>query len=80
MPNYKVRLSKRASKDKVKLKQAGLYQQAKELIAILKENPYQNPPAYERLIGKLKGFYSRRINIKAPNSIFRSRRYKKRLL
>ena len=63
MPNYAVRLSKRAGKDRAKLIQAGLSYKAKDLIDILAENPYQSPPAYERLIGKLKGFYSRRINI-----------------
>jgi Txe/YoeB family toxin of toxin-antitoxin system len=32
-------------------------------LKIIKENPYQTPPSYEKLIGDLKGFYSRRINI-----------------
>lgn len=36
---------------------------AKKLIDIIKENPYQNPPPYEKLTGDLKDYYSRRINI-----------------
>ena len=36
---------------------------AKKLINIIKENPYQNPPPYEKLTGDLKDYYSRRINI-----------------
>ncbi|HWQ79870.1 MAG TPA: Txe/YoeB family addiction module toxin [Anaerovoracaceae bacterium] len=64
MSNYVVRLSKRASKDRVKLMQAELSQKAKDLIDILAENPYQSPPAYEKLIGSLIRTYSRRINIR----------------
>jgi toxin YoeB len=33
------------------------------LLAVLEENPYQNPPPYEKLVGDLAGAYSRRINI-----------------
>jgi Txe/YoeB family toxin of toxin-antitoxin system len=36
---------------------------AQELLAIIKENPFQNPPPYEKLVGDLSGAYSRRINI-----------------
>ncbi len=35
---------------------------AKELVGIVSMNPYQNPPPYEKLIGDLQGYYSRRIN------------------
>ncbi|MDD5589417.1 MAG: Txe/YoeB family addiction module toxin [Candidatus Nanoarchaeia archaeon] len=59
---YKVIFSKQALKDSEKLKQAGLTETTKKLIEILKINPYQNPPYYEKLIGDLKGHYSRRIN------------------
>lgn len=38
-------------------------QKAKSLVDILKENPWQNPPPYEKLVGDLNGFYSRRINV-----------------
>jgi Txe/YoeB family toxin of toxin-antitoxin system len=36
---------------------------AQDLLAIIKENPFQNPPPYEKLVGDLSGAYSRRINI-----------------
>ena len=44
------------------LKAAKLESKAKKLVEILKENPYQNPPPYEKLVGDMKGSYSRRIN------------------
>ena len=44
------------------LKAAHLSDKAKTLIEILKMNPYQNPPSYEKLSGDLSGVYSRRIN------------------
>lgn len=43
--------------------QAGLERRAKALLAVLAENPFQNPPPYEKLVGNLTGFYSRRINL-----------------
>jgi len=55
--------TKKAQKDAKKLAQAGLKQKTKDLLAIIAINPYQNPPAYEKLIGDLTGAYSRRINI-----------------
>ena len=61
---YKVIISKEALKDLPKLKSAGLSQKVKVLTEILKINPYQNPPPYEKLVGDLVGMYSRRINIK----------------
>lgn len=60
---YTVKLTKRANKDREKLIAAGLGKKAKALIDILKENPYQNPPPYEKLVGNLSGYYSRRLNI-----------------
>ena len=61
---YKVILSKQALKDLEKLKRAGknYAKKAKELIDVVKENPFMNPPSYEKLVGDLQGFYSRRIN------------------
>jgi len=59
---YKVILSRQAQKDLVKLKRVGLSKKAGELVGIVTENPYQNPPPYEKLSGDLKGLYSRRIN------------------
>jgi Txe/YoeB family toxin of toxin-antitoxin system len=55
--------SKQALKDAKKLKAAGLKPKAEELLAVLKVDPLQNPPAFEKLIGDLAGAYSRRINI-----------------
>lgn len=60
---YRIVYDKQAVKDINNLKSAGLDKRAKELIEVLKKNPYQNPPAYEKLVGNLKYFYSRRINI-----------------
>lgn len=59
---YQVKLSKRAMKDRDKILQAGLGRQVKALIDLLRANPYHSPPAYEKLMGDLAGFYSRRIN------------------
>ena len=55
--------SKQALKDAKKLKAAGLKPKAEELLAVLAKDPFQNPPAFEKLIGDLAGAYSRRINI-----------------
>lgn len=54
---------KQAVKDIKNLKSAGLDKKARELIEIIRNNPFQSPPAYEALVGNLQGFYSRRINI-----------------
>ncbi len=55
--------SKYAIKDAKKLSAAGLKDKAQALLDILEADPLQNPPAYEKLVGDLKGAYSRRINI-----------------
>lgn len=60
---YKIVYTKTALKDIKKLKATHLDKITKNLIDILRENPYQTPPYYERLVGNLKGLYSRRINI-----------------
>ncbi|MDV6348308.1 Txe/YoeB family addiction module toxin [Nitrosomonas sp. Is35] len=52
-----------ARKDAKKLSSAGLKQTAQALLDIIRQNPYQNPPPYEKLVGDLSGAYSRRINI-----------------
>ena len=54
--------SKHARKDATKLAQAGLKPKALALLEILRGNPFQNPPPYEKLVGVLAGAYSRRIN------------------
>jgi Txe/YoeB family toxin of toxin-antitoxin system len=64
MVNYKVIYSKQALKDAKKLSSANLATNAKELIEVIKINPFQKPPPYEKLVGNLAGSYSRRINIK----------------
>ena len=55
--------TKQAQKDAKKLSRSGLKEKAQKLLEIIKENPYQNPPPYERLVGDLSGTISRRINI-----------------
>jgi toxin YoeB len=60
---YKIYYTKTAQKAIKKLKEARLDGRAKKLIDILRENPYQNPPPYEKLVGDLSGAYSRRINV-----------------
>lgn len=60
---YKLKYTKTAQKDAIKLHQAGLKDKVKRLLDVLQENPWQNPPPYEKLAGDLKGCCSRRINI-----------------
>ena len=60
---YRIIFTKQAAKDAKHLKSCGLDKKAKELIEVMKENPFQNPPAYEKLVGTLQGYCSRRINI-----------------
>ena len=60
---YRIVYTKQAVKDIKNLKACGLDKKAKELIELMKINPFQNPPAYEKLVGNLQGFCSRRINI-----------------
>lgn len=58
-----VKFTKNAEKDKELLKRAGLESKVKKLLSLLVNNPFQNPPPYEKLVGELAGYYSRRINI-----------------
>lgn len=60
---YEIFYTKAAAKDIPRLKAAHLDGKAKALIALIKENPYQTPPSYEKLMGDLQGLYSRRINV-----------------
>ena len=55
--------TKQAQKDARKLASSGLKNKDKELLTIIEQDPYQNPPPYEKLVGDLSGAYSRRINI-----------------
>ena len=61
---WEIRFTKNAEKDKKLLKQAGLDESAKKLLNLIAINPFQTPPSYEKLVGDLKDYYSRRINIK----------------
>jgi Txe/YoeB family toxin of toxin-antitoxin system len=60
---YQIVYSSQAKKDSKKIRTAGLKSNVLKLIEILRTNPYQNPPPYEKLLGDLLGSYSRRINI-----------------
>ncbi len=55
--------TKHAQKDAKKLAASGLKPKGQKLLALIAENPYQNPPPYEKLVGDMAGAYSRRINI-----------------
>lgn len=60
---WKIVLTKQAQKDLKKIDAAGLGSKVDSLFAVLSENPYKTPPPYEKLVGDLSGYYSRRINI-----------------
>ena len=55
--------TKQAIKDSRKIREAGLKEKTQSLLVVLKEDPFQNPPPYEKLMGDLTGAYSRRITI-----------------
>ena len=61
---YSIYFTKTATKDIPNLKSAHLDKVAKNLVELIKVNPYQTPPPYEKLVGDLHGLYSRRINRK----------------
>jgi Txe/YoeB family toxin of toxin-antitoxin system len=58
-----IKFTRNAEKDKKLLKSAGLENKVKKLLNLIAKNPFQNPPSYEKLIGDLQGYYSRRINL-----------------
>ena len=60
---WRVVFTKLAQKDAKRLYAAGLRKKAETLLDILRKNPYQTPPPFEKLLGDLSGAYSRRINI-----------------
>jgi len=55
--------TKQVQKDVKKIAQSGLQSEASRLLNILRKDPYQNPPRFEKLVRDLSGAYSRRINI-----------------
>jgi len=63
MVSWHLVFTKQAQKDAKKIAHSGLKPQAERLLEIIKENPFKNPPPYEKLVGDLSGAYSRRINI-----------------
>jgi len=60
---YRIIFTKQAKRDAIKLEQIGLDSKAKDLLKIVAENPFENFPPFEKLIGDLEGKFSRRINI-----------------
>ena len=61
--SWQLVFTKQAQKDAKKLSSAGLRPKAEALLEVLRKNPFQNPPPYEKLVGDLVGACSRRINI-----------------
>ena len=63
MSEWTLVYTNQAKRDAKKLNRSGLKTKAEKLLGILKQDPYQSPPPFERLMGDLLGAYSRRINI-----------------
>lgn len=63
MVTYSIAYTKSALQDIPRLKAAGLDKKMLNLIELLKSNPFQTPPTYEKLVGSLDGLYSSRIYI-----------------
>lgn len=63
MVSWEVVYAKQALKDAKKLAASGLKAKAQELLAVIANDPFRNPPPYAKLVGDLAGAYSRRINI-----------------
>ena len=76
--SWRLVFTKQAIKDAQKIVKADLKTQTNRLLGILKENPYQNPPPYEKLVGDLAGAYCRRMFF-AMNSTFAGRSASRRI-
>ncbi len=63
MVSWEIVYATQAMKDAKKLAASGLKPKAQELLVVLAEDPFKNPPPFEKLVGDLTGAYSRRINI-----------------
>ena len=61
--NWRIVFTKQAQKDAKKVSASNLKPKAEKIIKTLRQNPFQTPPPYEKLIGDLAGAYSRRLNI-----------------
>ena len=61
--SWELLFSRDAKKDAEKLKRSGLQKKADALLDVLEKDPFTAYPPYEKLVGELDGFYSRRINI-----------------
>ncbi len=61
--SWEIVYAKQVIKDAKKLAASGLKAKAEELLTVLANDPFQNPPPFEKLVGDLAGAYSRRINI-----------------
>lgn len=61
--SWRLVFTKQAQKDAKKVAQSGLKPTVSGLLDILRKNPFQTPPPFEKLVGDLSGAYSRRINI-----------------
>lgn len=61
--SWKLVYTKQAQKDAKKINQFGLKSKTQIILEVIRENPFQNSPPYEKLVGDLTGAYSRRINI-----------------
>ena len=61
--SWKIIFTRQAQKDAKKLAKHNLKTKAQEILKTLKKNTLQNPPIYKKLLGDLRGAYSRRINI-----------------
>lgn len=63
MVRYQLLYTKQAQKDAKKLTKSGLKNKAEKILELLADQPYKNPPRFEKLVGDLEGAFSRRINV-----------------
>lgn len=61
--NWRLVYTKQARRDARKLNASGLKPKTEQLLSMLADDPYRNPPPFEKLVGDLTRAYSRRINI-----------------
>ncbi len=75
---WRLYFSRHARKDAVKLKRANLRAKADALLDLLERYPFETPPPFEKLVGELAGFYSRRINFQ-HRLVYRVQKYSRRI-